>query len=250
MTPGDPEACWEWKGKRQLNGYGSMTYKTKQLLAHRVAYTLYKGPIPDGLFVLHACDNPPCVNPAHLLVGTHQENIEDARRKGRLKRRKTPHAPANHIRKAVSPRKFAAKTLKDYFFQYAKPGGEDDCWLWIGNIDEDGYGHGMFARKRLRAHQLAYRLFVGEIPPGVLILHLCSIRACCNPKHLRLGTAQENMIQALTEGRLGRVTPAQVREIRTEHASGQSINKIAQTRKLPYATVHNIVSRKTWKFLD
>jgi hypothetical protein len=82
-----PEECWGWRAGRQRYGYGSFwTGRTIGMdKAHRVAYELAVGPIPAGLEILHDCDNPPCVNPNHLRVGTHAENMEDARTKGRLK---------------------------------------------------------------------------------------------------------------------------------------------------------------------
>lgn len=71
--------CIEWPGKRHRNGYGQLGRKT----AHRVAYECAHGPIPDGLHVLHRCDNPPCINPEHLFLGTHHDNMIDSMLKGR-----------------------------------------------------------------------------------------------------------------------------------------------------------------------
>lgn len=75
-------ACWEWRGGR-VNGYGRFNIDGKQIGAHRVSYELAHGSIPAGLDILHACDNPGCVNPAHLRPGTQLENMHDARNKGR-----------------------------------------------------------------------------------------------------------------------------------------------------------------------
>lgn len=69
--------CWPWKGSIGSNGYGVFSIRGKQLVASRRAYELTFGPIPDGLFVLHSCDNRPCCNPAHLRVGTHTDNMRD-----------------------------------------------------------------------------------------------------------------------------------------------------------------------------
>lgn len=76
--------CWEWQGVRFSNGYGCIVIKNHQrAMTHRVAYELAYGPIPEGMHILHSCDNPPCCNPAHLRTGTAQENYQDARLRGR-----------------------------------------------------------------------------------------------------------------------------------------------------------------------
>ena len=82
--------CWEWTGWRNWAGYGylgAVRGRGKLLGAHRVSYELNIGPIPHGLHVMHRCDNPPCVRPDHLELGTRSDNMSDAGRKGRLSSR-------------------------------------------------------------------------------------------------------------------------------------------------------------------
>ena len=79
-----PDGCWPWTGARGRRGYGQLKWQGRDARAPRVAYEIGAGPIPEGLFVLHSCDNPPCVNPAHLRVGTASDNTADARSRGRF----------------------------------------------------------------------------------------------------------------------------------------------------------------------
>lgn len=79
-TPPEDGCCWEWTRYRDRKGYGQLGLGKRLLYAHRAAYEIYKGPIPDGMKVLHdpqKCNNPPCCNPAHLRIGTHDENMRD-----------------------------------------------------------------------------------------------------------------------------------------------------------------------------
>jgi hypothetical protein len=78
--------CWIWLGARNNQGYGnfgSQRLRPRHRKAHRISWELAHGAIPPGLCVLHHCDNPPCVNPDHLFLGTKQDNVDDMMRKGR-----------------------------------------------------------------------------------------------------------------------------------------------------------------------
>ena len=75
--------CWNWTGKKNWKGYGVFWACGRYVGAHRFSYYAYRGSIPNGLFVCHICDNPGCVNPSHLFLGTARDNTQDSIRKGR-----------------------------------------------------------------------------------------------------------------------------------------------------------------------
>lgn len=99
-----PGGCWEWRAAQNGYGYGvwlDPSFSTRS--AHRVSWILYRGPIPDGMQVLHRCDNRACVNPDHLFLGTQRDNMHDMWAKGRQKTNKLPTAAIQSIKLSSEP---------------------------------------------------------------------------------------------------------------------------------------------------
>lgn len=111
FSVGNPDDCWLWLGSTNPKGYGLFRAPPEQL-AHRVAYRLEREEIPIGMSICHVCDNPPCVNPTHLFIGTHADNMADMAAKGRSGVR--PRLPRHLNARA----RFSEKDVEDMVLRY------------------------------------------------------------------------------------------------------------------------------------
>ncbi len=134
----------------------------------------------------------------------------------------------------------------------------DSCWLWIGSLSEDGYGHIGNDGKVFLAHRMSYELEIGPIPEGMCVCHHCDTPACVRPDHLFVGTHQDNMrdmkdkLRAHLGERSGsaKLTDEKVLEIRRRYAVGDiSTRKLGKEFGISGGNVRSIVNRHTWRHL-
>lgn len=108
-----PGGCWLWTGRTAPYGYGSLRRGMKLIRAHRLSWEIHNGPVPADLCVLHRCDTPSCVNPAHLFLGTQADNMADMEAKGRTRN------GAPYYGEAHSQAKLTEAAVRDIRAKYA-----------------------------------------------------------------------------------------------------------------------------------
>lgn len=172
---------------------------------------------------------------------------------------KDPIKYAEHIenlkRSHLGIQSIKPNTFKDAW-KYIEIKGEDECWGWKGYKIKNGYGRITINRKTYLSHRLIYILSYGEIAKGICVCHKCDNPACCNPKHLFLGTHKDNMNDMINKGRQkilkgekcgkSKLTEENVREIRRLYATGNYIHKELE-KIFNISDVTPIIHKKTWR---
>lgn len=113
------DGCWYWTGSLNHCGYGTFNCRDKTWLAHRLSYQWSVGSIPDGYSVLHKCDNPKCVRPDHLFLGTQADNVVDMMAKGRCRSRKLVESEVLEIRRRMASKEHRGRIAREFGVSYA-----------------------------------------------------------------------------------------------------------------------------------
>ncbi len=147
------------------------------------------------------------------------------------------------------------KTHKERFFEKIEVRGENDCWPWIGSKDQKGYGLFRYVTaKIIRSHRYMHMITVGDIPAKHLVCHTCDNPACCNPKHLFLGTDSDNMIDMVKKGRntpgkwSNKLSVSDVLEIR-KLAGTVTARELAGRYGVQPRTIVCVIQRINWKHI-
>ena len=149
------------------------------------------------------------------------------------------------------------ETAVDRFWKYVSKG--DSCWEWSGPITQYGYGRLNYCKKEKLAHRFSWEIHCGPIPKknvvrGIFVCHHCDNRKCVNPKHLFLGTIQDNGADMVNKKRnpfgtkhgMSKLTPEKVRMIRNLYARGMSQTKIGSLVGISQTNASCILTGKTW----
>jgi hypothetical protein len=154
-----------------------------------------------------------------------------------------------------------ADASKMRFWSKVQRGAENACWPWMGSFFTSGYGQYAVERVPYRVHRCAYELVHGRIPSGMVVMHICDNPPCCNPKHLRVGTTQENTADRDAKGRTGhtggkscpgalnpaaKLNDATVLLVRSLRRDGWTLLRIATKVQMSQSQIRNIVTGKCW----
>ncbi len=213
--------CWQWMGAKHNGGYGASRWHGKPCPAHRVAWMITNGSIPEGMKPMQACNNTGCCNPAHMKLST----MGEFRRLDRFWER-------------VDKKK-------------------NGCWEWMGKRNPLGYGFVLVHYRPKRAHRFSWEIHNGPIPKGVFVCHKCDNPPCVNPDHLFLGTPKDNIQDCVKKGRFNKpkgedhphavLTDIKVRNIRDLRKAGATHREIATLIGCSCGAISAVLHRRVWR---
>jgi AraC-like DNA-binding protein len=211
------DACWLWTGTINKFGYGRFSIKAVHYTAHRISYELFVGQIPEGLFLLHSCDNPSCVNPSHLSPGTHTDNMKDMFNK---------HRQVDH---SGSRNPSAKLTEENVDYIRSCPNTQTSCKE--------------LAKQFGVVENTIKRVFTGDRWSGRTG---ANVRKPTNPNFTRfINTPGVSVLSDVGE-KYHRFTLADAQNIRTLRTSGLLLREIATQYGMSEAHVSQICLQKAW----
>lgn len=240
--------CWPWitssQESRQRWNYGRMLVEGKTHYAHRLVLEVKLGrPIAEGMVAMHLCDNPGCCNPSHLREGTQKENAIQKSASGR------GYVNGDGRRNASQP---AVRLIENIYV-----GGPDECWPWMGQVKRNGYGSIKVFRREVSPSRLMLEIKLERpLDSQEIAKHSCDNPVCCNPDHLAVGSAWENMHDAIDRGRfargedhlLSKLTEEQVLRLRSRYAQEDiSCRQLGLEEGVNVGTVASVVQGRAWK---
>lgn len=137
------------------------------------------------------------------------------------------------------------------------------CWLWVGPAYDNGRGFISYNGRRQYAYRVIWQVYFGEIPPGMVVCHICDNPNCVRPAHLFLGTQRENLLDSIKKGRYNcdsrgspgekngsaKLTASDVCSIRTLHQEGETITVLSSNYGVCERQIMNIIERKAWRHI-
>lgn len=151
---------------------------------------------------------------------------------------------------------YGTDEMRRHFWNLVDKRGADECWPWKAGRSSKGYGYTTVSQKQIGSHRVAWELANNQIiQPGMCVCHHCDNPICCNPSHLFLGTVDDNIQDKVKKGRSpsreengrAKLTTEQVLKIRSLHAQGVSLRKLAKMFGVCQNNIFVIVSQETWR---
>lgn len=158
----------------------------------------------------------------------------------------------------MSRRCVATTIIERFLNSFSRPIDPGSCWEWTKALSQDGYGAFSIRRKYIPAHRMSFRLFIGKIPDGLFVCHICDNRKCVRPDHLFLGTPRDNNRDMAIKCRAScgeaaynaKLNNDKVRKIRFLYSSGSSQRHLSRLFGVTRNAIREVLRHKTWKHVE